>query len=121
MAVWGLMGWLAEIGRLYLVSQALGLDASVPLVVFIALANSLLTLAPTPGGVGAVESGVPALLVQLSSIPVSSAAALVLVDRTISYVSVVVLGGALLLMRHIFGRSLRGQGREIRSGKVEKV
>jgi uncharacterized protein (TIRG00374 family) len=120
-SVWGLLGWLAEIGRLYLVSQALGLDASVPLVVFIALANSLLTLAPTPGGVGAVESGVPALLVQLSSIPVSSAAALVLVDRTISYVSVVVLGGALLLMRHIFGRSLRGQGREIRSGKVEKV
>ncbi len=119
--IWGLLGWLAEAGRLYLVVHALGLEAGVPLVVFTALANSLLTLVPTPGGVGAVEPGVTAILLKLSSIPLSSAAALVVVDRAISYVSVIVLGAVLLLMRHTFGQGLRGQGRKVEFERVEEV
>ena len=97
--LWGLLGWLAEIGRLYLVAAALGLDLGLALVVFLTLANSLLTLVPTPGGLGAVESGVAGLAVRLAALPVSAAAALVLVDRAISYVSVVIVGAVLFLAR----------------------
>jgi uncharacterized protein (TIRG00374 family) len=97
--VWGLLGWAAEIARMYLVVQALGFDISFALVVFLTLANSLLTLVPTPGGVGAVESGVGGLAVRLSSLTASAAAALILVDRVITYISVIVLGAVLFLVR----------------------
>jgi uncharacterized protein (TIRG00374 family) len=103
--LWGLMGWLAEVGRLYLVTLAVGLNLEFPLIVFITLANSLLTLVPTPGGVGAVESGVAGLLVRLSSLATSSAAALVLVDRSISYVSIVLTGALVFLARQAFRRA----------------
>ena len=102
--VWGLLGWAAEIGRMYLVVRALGFDISFALVVFLTLANSMLSLVPTPGGVGAVESGVGGLAVRLSSLTASAAAALVLIDRAITYVSVIVLGSALFLVRQAVGR-----------------
>ena len=85
---------------MYLVVQALGFDISFALIVFLTLANSLLSLVPTPGGVGAVESGVGGLAVRLSSLTASAAAALVLIDRVITYVSVIVLGALLFLVRH---------------------
>ena len=97
--VWGLLGWAAEIARMFLVVQALGYDISFALVVFLTLANSLLTLVPTPGGVGAVESGVGGLMVRLSTVSASSAAALVLIDRAITYISVIILGAVLFLVR----------------------
>ena len=102
--VWGLLGWAAEIGRMYLVVQALGFDVSFALVVFLTLANSLLTLVPTPGGVGAVEAGVGGLAVRLSSLTASAAAALVLIDRAITYVSVIILGAVLFLVRQAVRR-----------------
>ena len=45
----GLLAWTAEVGRLYLVVQALGLDVGIPLVIVLTMANSLLSLVPTPG------------------------------------------------------------------------
>ena len=106
--VLGLLGWLSEVGRLYLVAQALNLSLGLPLVILIALANSLLTLVPTPGGIGAVESGVAGLLVRLSSLSTSAAAALVVVDRLITYVSVIMVGGFLFLLRQAFPQRLQG-------------
>ena len=100
----GLLGWLAEVGRLYLVTLALGIDLGIALIVFITLANSLLTLVPSPGGVGAVESGVAGLLVRLSALATSAAAALALVDRSISYLSIIISGGVLFLARQGFRR-----------------
>jgi uncharacterized protein (TIRG00374 family) len=97
--LWGLLAWLAEVGRLWLVAAALGLELGPALAVFLALANSLLTLVPTPGGLGAVESGVAGLAVRLAALPLSAAAALVLVDRAISYLSVIGVGAALFLAR----------------------
>ncbi|MCH8108023.1 MAG: flippase-like domain-containing protein [Chloroflexi bacterium] len=97
--LWGILGWLAETGRLFLVVRALGLEIDIPLVIFITLANSLLTLVPTPGGLGAVESGVAGLLVRLSSLSINSAAALVLVDRAITYLSIIMVGAVLFLAR----------------------
>jgi len=99
---WGLLAWLAEIARLYLVVQALGLDLSFPLVTFIALASSLLTLVPTPGGFGAVEPGVVWLVLRLTALSSPAAAALVALDRTISYLSVILTGAGLFLLRQLF-------------------
>jgi uncharacterized protein (TIRG00374 family) len=100
----GLLGWMAEVGRLYLVVQALDLDIGFPLVVFLTLANSLLTLVPTPGGFGAVESGVAGLVVRFSTLSGSIAAALVLVDRAITYLSIIVVGAILFISRQAFRR-----------------
>ena len=102
--VLGLLGWMSEVGRLYLVVQALDLDLSFPLVIFLTLANSLLTLVPTPGGIGAVESGVAGLAVRLSTVSGSIAAAMVLVDRAITYLSIIIVGALLFLGRQGFRR-----------------
>ena len=106
-ALWGLLGWLAEVVRFYLVAQALDIHLSPALIVFATVANSLLTLAPTPGGVGAVEAGLAALLRQLSTLATPTVAALVLVDRSISYLSVIAVGAALFLVRCVVTRKSR--------------
>ena len=103
---WGLLGWMAEVGRMYLVVRALGFELSLPLIIFLTLANSLLSLVPTPGGVGAVESGVGGLAVRLSKLGKESAAALVLVDRVITYISVILIGAAILIIRQSVRRRL---------------
>ena len=109
--LWGSLAWLSEISRLYLVVKALGFDLGLPLIIFVTLANSLLTLVPTPGGFGAVESGVAGLLVRLSSLSISAAAALVVVDRAITFLSVIITGAGLFLARQI----LRSNDRSLRS------
>ena len=105
--VLGLLAWMAEVARLYLVVQALDLGLSFPLVIFLTLANSLLTLVPTPGGVGAVESGVAGLAVRFSTLSSSLALAMVVVDRAITYVSIIMVGFLLFLFRQAF-RQRRG-------------
>ena len=107
----GLLGWLAEVGRFYLVVRGLDLDLGLAPIVFLTLANSLLTLFPTPGGLGAVESGVSGLAMRLSSVSSSAVVALVLVDRAISYVSIIFVGALLFLVRQAFRRRRSGTGR----------
>lgn len=97
--VLGLAGWLLEIGRLYFVVQALGLDASLPLITLAALGHALLSTVPTPGGLGVVEPGLTGLLVL--ELPRGDAASVVLLDRSITYVSVIVTGGLLFLLRQV--------------------
>ena len=110
----GLLGWACEVGRLYLVVQALGFSLSLPMVMFVALANALLTTVPvTPGGLGIVEPGIVGLLrLRLGSPEAVSTA---LLDRSISYASIVLLGGALFLGREVQKRrqagASSGQGR----------
>ena len=100
----GLLGWMAEIGRMYLVAMALGFELGMALVIFLTLANSLLSLVPTPGGIGAVESGVAGLVVRLSTLAKESATALVLVDRFITYISVIIVGALIFALRPFFRR-----------------
>ena len=103
----GVLGWAAEMGRMYLVAVALGFDLDLALVIFLTLANSLLSLVPTPGGVGAVESGVAGLAVRLAALAKESATALVLVDRFITYISVIIVGAAIFAVRPAFRRRAR--------------
>ena len=55
------------------------------------LANAMLTTVPiTPGGLGIVEPGILGLLTL--SLPRSEAVSVALLDRSISYLSIVILG-----------------------------
>ena len=103
----GVLGWAAEMGRMYLVAMALGFELGPALVIFLTLANSLLSLVPTPGGIGAVESGVAGLAVRLAALAKESATALVLVDRFITYISVIIVGAAIFALRPAFRRRAR--------------
>lgn len=88
--------WATEAMRLYLVILALGFDLQLGIsgAFFVALIASLLTAVPfTPAGLGLVEVGVAGILIALYNAPVEQAAAIVLVDRAISVLSIIVLGG----------------------------
>lgn len=99
--------WFTEIGRLYFVVQSLDLSmtVSLSLIVFVTLANAILTTVPiTPGGLGIVEPGIIGLLT-LAMIR-SEAVSVALLDRSISYLSIVVFGGVVFFL-HQANRSRR--------------
>lgn len=94
--------WLTEAGRLFFVTQSLGIPLGLAVIIFVALANSLLTAVPaTPGGLGVVEAGVITLFA-LIGVADDTAAAITLLDRTISYWSLIAVGFVvyLLAFRH---------------------
>ena len=94
-----LLVWFTEVGRLFFVIQALDLSADVTfsLVLFVTLANAMLTTVPiTPGGLGIVEPGILGLL--MLSLPRSEAISVALLDRSISYLSIVVFGAIVFLV-----------------------
>ena len=104
--VLGIIGWMLEIARFYFVSQSLGLDISFGIVMFAALANAMLTTIPTPGGFGFVEGGLTGLLVLLG-VGHTDAFTLTVVDRSISWLSVVLTGGALFAVWQSIGNRQR--------------
>ena len=92
--------WLMEAGRLILVAKALeqafGFNllgqVGIALFIFAALANALISAIPlTPGGLGLVEGGVT-LLLMITGLPKGQALSITLVDRTISFLSVIGVG-----------------------------
>ena len=95
----GAIGWLLEMGRLYFVLQALDIEIGLPLTAVVALGHAILSTVPTPGGVGAVEPGVTGLLLLKLSRPDAAAAAIL--DRSITYVSVIAVGGLVFLLRQV--------------------
>jgi glycosyltransferase 2 family protein len=89
--------WLCEAAGLFFVTRALGLEVSIPMVIFVALAGSLLTSVPgLPGGLILVEGGMTGALAL--AMPVGQALAVALLYRTISYWSIVLLGLPLYLI-----------------------
>ncbi|MBI3977474.1 MAG: flippase-like domain-containing protein [Chloroflexi bacterium] len=93
--------WLTEAGRMYFVTQSLGIGLGVALILFVALANSFLTAVPfTPGGLGLVEAGVIGLL--MIALPKQDAASIALLDRTISYWSLVAFGLLVYLLTEVY-------------------
>mgnify|MGYP002031232254 CR=1 FL=1 len=105
----GTLAWLLEIARLYFVIESLGLSVSLPLMIIVALGSSILSTVPTPGGIGAVESGVTALL--MISLGRPESLAITLLDRSITYLSVVILGGAAFLIAQIMSNQYSPNGR----------
>ena len=94
--------WATEALRLYFVIQALSfgdLGLGLSGILFVALIGSLLTAVPlTPAGLGAVEGVVYGILVTIFGIAGAQATAIVLVDRSLSVFSVVILGSAAYLL-----------------------
>jgi uncharacterized protein (TIRG00374 family) len=95
LAVVTVLIWATEALRLYFVMLALGVTTGIGIsgAFFVALIASLLTAVPfTPAGLGLVEVGVYGILVGLYHMPQHEAAAVVLVDRAISVLSVIIFG-----------------------------
>ena len=100
--------WILEAGRLFLVIQALShatgvgvLEIGLPVILFAALANALITAIPlTPGGLGLVEVGVVGLLM-IGPISRGGALSIVLLDRTISFLSIIIIGLLVFLLWHM--------------------
>jgi hypothetical protein len=98
--------WLLEGARLYFVIRALALPEvglGISASVFVALAAALLTAIPlTPAGFGFVEAGIVGVLF-LYGVAQEPAAAVALVDRGLTIVTVIILGGIL----YAFSRKVR--------------
>jgi uncharacterized protein (TIRG00374 family) len=105
--------WSTEAMRLFLVVEALGIPGvhlGISGSFFVALCGSLLTAVPlTPGGLGIVETGVVGILRLAYGVPASAALAITLVDRTISVLSIIVLGSIAYVLSPLRrGAGLRG-------------
>ena len=105
--------WTTEAMRLFLVVEALGIPGvhlGISGSFFVALCGSLLTAVPlTPGGLGIVETGVVGILRLAYNVAPSAALAITLVDRTISVLSIIVLGSIAYVLSPLRrGVGLRG-------------
>ena len=90
--------WLAEAGRLFFVVHGLGLDLRLSGVIFVAVASSLLTTVPlTPAGFGFVEIAIVVLLTQVFAFAQHDAVAVAVVDRSVSVLSLLIVGAILYL------------------------
>lgn len=90
--------WATEGARLLLVTSALGLTVPLPAIAFVALAHNLITAIPaTPGGLGLAEAGMVGLLILW--LPAGDAAALTTLDRSITWLSVVLIGAIMFTWR----------------------
>jgi hypothetical protein len=92
--------WLGEVARLWLVTEALGLGGIAPsVIVFVALASALMTTLPlTPAGLGFAEGTIVGVLLLAANAGLApgvdehAAASIALLDRAISYWSLIAVG-----------------------------
>lgn len=95
-----LLAWAGETARLYLVTVSLGLGLIAPsVVVFVALAAALMTTLPlTPAGLGFAEGAIVGVLLLAGraglapGVDEHAAASIALLDRGISYWSLIAVG-----------------------------
>jgi uncharacterized membrane protein YbhN (UPF0104 family) len=92
--------WSLEMVRLALVMRALGVVIGPAQIVFVGTAASLLLAVPTPGGLGAVESGLLGLS-RMVGVGWGLAGAIAIVDRLITYWSVIVTGGLVFVFTRL--------------------
>jgi uncharacterized protein (TIRG00374 family) len=91
LAILTVLSWSAEAGRLFFVMRALGLTIGPMGALFTVAAISLALIAPTPGGLGAVE-GTFVLVLGVFGVAAPLALAVAVLDRLISYYSLIVIG-----------------------------
>lgn len=109
--------WLCEALRFFFVALALNLFSGnivhiFAAALFIALGESLLTIVPfTGGGVGLVEGGMLAMIVLFTPNATSLAAAAIVLDRTISLLSILVFGFIIFMIE--FGRQTTKQQKQL--------
>src|SRR5207248_9232070 len=93
--------WACEALRIWLVMESFHITGlAVGVIVFTALAGSLLSTIPfTPAGLGAVEGASVAILTAFGVVA-SLAGAVAVMDRAINYWSNIPVGGLLYLLSH---------------------
>jgi len=85
--------WLCDALLMGSVLAAMGVDAPLPAITFVALTVDIFAAIPlTPGGIGQIE-GVTIALLSLLPLPVFNVAAAVLLNRAISYWSFLLVSG----------------------------
>jgi uncharacterized protein (TIRG00374 family) len=102
-----LLIWATEAFRLLFVIEAMPFDVAVGVsgAFFVALIASLLTAVPfTPAGLGLVELGMAGILTRVYHVSPEHAATIVIVDRAISVLSVIVIGG----IAYVFSSKTKG-------------
>jgi glycosyltransferase 2 family protein len=96
-------GWLLALGRWYFVIAALDISLSLPVLLLVTLLNAVLAAIPlTPGGLGVIEPGIAGLL--MLQLAAEEAVSVTLLERAISYVSILIVGGLLFLGGEIYAR-----------------
>ena len=113
----GLVAWFFEMARVYFVVQALDVSIGLALVPVVAMGHAILSTVPTPGGVGAVEPGITGLL--LLDLARNDAVSVAAVDRSITYISVLLIGGLMFLLMQVV-RARRRRRCAIVSDRVGK-
>ncbi|ABE52518.1 lysylphosphatidylglycerol synthase transmembrane domain-containing protein [Methanococcoides burtonii] len=97
-AVFTIFSWTFESARFLFVTRSLGIELSLAAIIFVVLASSLLTAIPlTPAGLGAVEVSIVFILGILGVDP-TVAASVALLDRLISYWSILVSGAVVHML-----------------------
>jgi uncharacterized protein (TIRG00374 family) len=94
------IAWAGEVARLYLVTLSLGLGGiAQSVIVFVALASALMTTLPlTPAGLGFAEGAIVGVFLLAANagfapgVDEHAAASIALLDRGISYWSLIVVG-----------------------------
>lgn len=117
--VLGVLGWVMEVLRFYFVAQAMGLEMAMSIAMFAALANAIMTTIPVPGGLGFVETALVTILL-LVGLSHTDAFTLTLLDRAISWLSVVGFGGIAFLamtLRRTAGNRLINAEEESENGE----
>ena len=97
---YSIVAWLIEGLTLYIIGRAVGAPISPDKAILVALAASLLSTVPfTPAGLGVAEAGM-VLLLRLPQIGLeqNTAAAVALLDRAITYGSIVIFGAVLYIV-----------------------
>jgi glycosyltransferase 2 family protein len=85
--------WMFDGTRMFLVAKALGADIGFSTAVFVALMASLVATLPfTPAGLGVVEAAVIVILTDVVHLSPSMAGSIALMDRVITYWSLIVIG-----------------------------
>jgi uncharacterized protein (TIRG00374 family) len=96
--------WALESARLAFVVFALGYGNQLTWSQFmlVALVAALLTTVPfLPGGLGLVEAGMVGVLIAVAGVGQQAAVSIALLDRSISYGSVVVFGFVIFMLTHV--------------------
>ena len=95
----GLLAWVMECIRMLFVIESLNIEIPIYLIILASMSNAVLSTFPTPGGIGFVEPGLTGIL--LISAVSSDAASVALLDRSITYLSILIFGGVAFLFHHI--------------------
>jgi len=86
------LGWACLVGSLWLSLYAVGHTVPVSVAMLVVPVASIASLAPLPGGSGAIEAVLVTLLVSTTAVPAAVAASAVLVHRSATYLFPLLLG-----------------------------